>query len=275
MMKSNSWIRVSLVAVALVAFACVAVTLWPRGKKPASPDSRSSSSSESAPRVQSDDRPSTPSAAPARLTAQGSEPPASAGWQERDAAAGEFDVETLRRALRSSNEFERIRALEHAVDARLVEALPLLEQSALPSDPHAAPAIVDAIAELAASASQEERDRAADTLGRWTQQESLRAETGARDARGNVAALVQALGTIHSPASVDALTRALDARRLPLHVETVAVQGLVELGDARALEAVERFSARLAALPESTGFEEELRREATLAASTAKTRLGS
>ena len=53
---------------------------------------------------------------------------------------------------------------------------------------------------------------------------------------------------------------------LALHVQTLAVMKLGELGDARARKPVERFAARVAALPTAEGIDEELRVEAIEAA---------
>jgi hypothetical protein len=174
---------------------------------------------------------------------------------------------------------ERIAAIQRAAAEGSVEALPGLERTVLADEPELAPTIILSIAALANKAGDAEREGAAKTLDRWLQEESSRAASDARgDARGNVAVIVDALGALASsaaPAAVDALRDALDAQRLPLHVETVAVQGLFKSGDARAHAAVERFGARVAALPQTTGFEEELRQEAALAARAAQARLGS
>ena len=89
----------------------------------------------------------------------------------------------------------------------------------------------------------------------------------ARDARGNTASLVEALGKIDSPEASHALSEVLDAQRLPLHVETVAVRGLSHSADAeRARPAVERFRQRLSEKTAADSFERELQQEAITAA---------
>jgi hypothetical protein len=190
------------------------------------------------------------------------------------AEAGAFDLATLQNALSSTNAFERIEGVERAVENGMLEALPLLEVTNLSKDPDAAPAIIGAIPELASSGDDAARDEAAQTLGRWLHEESIRSSHSERDARGNVVLLVEALGSLRSPVAVDALAHALDARDLPLHVETLIVQGLFDLADSSALDEVERFESRVDALPETSGLDEELRKEALMAARAARLRLG-
>ena len=167
---------------------------------------------------------------------------------------------------------DRIAHIAALAERRDVAALPWLQQSVLAEQPDLAPTIVLTVAKLAALAPDVQRDAAAHRLGEW-----LRAESGreGRDARGNVALLVEALAITGSPEGVDALTVALDAQRLPLHVETLAVQGLFELGDPRALPAVRRWSERVAELPRGNGLEQALRSEAQLAAQATLASLGS
>ena len=167
---------------------------------------------------------------------------------------------------------DRIAGIAALVDRGDVAALPWLQESVLAKQPELAPTIVLAVAKLAALAPDAQRDAAAQRLGEWLQAESSRE---GRDARGNVAVLVEALALTGSPAAVDALTVALDAQRLPLHVETLAVQGLFALGDPRALSAVRRWSERVAELPRGSGLEQALRSEAELAAQATLASLGS
>jgi HEAT repeat protein len=182
-----------------------------------------------------------------------------------DPALGE-----LARGLRATSHADRIDAIEAAVERRAIQSLPLLQSLIPASDPEIAPSVIYAVARLGNIAPPATRDRAARTLADWLEQESGRAEDGARDARGNRAALVEALGVIGGPTAVDALMAALDGQRLPLHLETIAVQSLSELRDPRVLATVSRFAERIAALPEASGFEQQLRREAMASARAAQ-----
>jgi hypothetical protein len=214
------------------------------------------------------------SARPRAVAAPSAGPAAPPAVARNDASSANHELTALGDGLASANPFERIAALDRAAGRGVTEALPLLERIDLTREPDIAPIVVRTLAKLADGAGTSERGRAIATLERWLESESRRTES-APDARGNVSALVEALGAIRSPLAVDALTRALDRQNLPLHVETVAVQGLTELGDSRALPAVERFGARVAARSDAVGFEAELREEAAAAARAARTRLGS
>jgi hypothetical protein len=167
---------------------------------------------------------------------------------------------------------DRIALVAQLAERRDLAALPWLLQTSLDQQPELAPMVIMTSAKLAALAPDPERDGAARRLGAWLQAESARE---GRDARGNVAVLVEALGTVDSPDSVDALIAALEQQRLPLHVETLAVQGLFKLGDPRAFTPVQRWSERVAALPAADGLQEALRQEAELAARATLASLGS
>jgi hypothetical protein len=153
-----------------------------------------------------------------------------------------------------------------------VAALPWLQTSVLAEQPDVAPTIVLTVARLAELAPDDQRDAAAHRLGEWLQAESSRE---GRDARGNAAVLVEALARTGSPRAVDALSSALDAQQLPLHLETLAVQGLFKLGDPRARASVERWHERVAQRPAGNGLEQALRSEAELAARATLASLGS
>ena len=145
-----------------------------------------------------------------------------------------------------------------------------LQRASLSRDPAAAPGVIHSIAVLGASAGPAERNEAATTLASWLRDESKR---DAPDALGNISNLVEALGDLGGPSAVTALADALDRADLALHVETLAVMKLGELGDAHARSAVERFATRAAALPGTDGIDEELRIEALAAATTTLSRL--
>lgn len=160
----------------------------------------------------------------------------------------------------------RIDAIEAAIDAGDVAALPVLEKVVLSSDPEGAPTIIRAVASLGARAGVAETHAAAQTLSRWLEAESGR---DGLDARGNVSVLVDALGDLGGADSAQALASALDQGSLPLHVQTLAVQRLAQLGDTSASDAIARFAARIAALPPAEGIDESLREEALTVASNA------
>jgi hypothetical protein len=175
------------------------------------------------------------------------------------------DMAVLRRGLASDDVATRIAAIEAVVSTTAVEALGDLERFELARDPGAAPTVIRAIALLGASAEGERRDDAASTLARWLRDEMKREGP---DTSGNVSNIVEALGDIGGEKAIDALGAALDRADLALHVETLAVQKLGELGDTRARAPVERFAKRVAMLPPTDGIDEELRVEAVAAGRT-------
>lgn len=171
---------------------------------------------------------------------------------------------SLADALATGTDFEKIAAIDAAVNAGDRSALGTLEAVDLKDQPGAAPKIIHGLSALAAKSSSSDRKRAADTLSTWLKSETSRE---GRDAQGNVVNLVEALGEVGDPGSVDALADALDERRLGLPVETLAVQQLETLGDRRAESSVARFMDRLQGMaPSEDAFDEQLRREAIAAA---------
>ncbi|MDB4946053.1 MAG: hypothetical protein JWP97_5587 [Labilithrix sp.] len=199
--------------------------------------------------------------------------PVSSGAPSGSAAAaapGADPVAALRAGLASDDESVRIAAIEAAVSTTATSTLGDLERFDLVKDPEAAPTVIHAVALLGASADGKERDVAAGTLDRWLRDESRR---DTADAVGNVSNLVEAIGDVGGSDAARALGAALDRGDLPLHVQTLAVQKLGELADASARGPVERFGKRVAALPATDGFDEELRVEAIQAAQTTLARL--
>ncbi|MBX3223013.1 MAG: hypothetical protein KF795_21050 [Labilithrix sp.] len=186
-----------------------------------------------------------------------------------DGAAGD-PVAALRSGLASEDEATRIAAVEAAVSATSIETLGELARFDLRRDPEAAPTVIHAVALLGASADGKKRDDAADTLARWLRDEMKREGP---DVPGNVSNLVEALGNVGGSGAASELARALDGQGLPLHVETLAVMKLGELGDGTARPAVERFADRVAALPPAEGIDDELRVEAISAARTTLSRI--
>ena len=192
----------------------------------------------------------------------------------RDAAARTSDdapspadradrVAALRRGLASDDEATRIAAVEAAVGQTAVETLDDLEKFELARDPETAPTVIHAVALLGASAEGKQREGAAGTLERWLRDELKR---DGPDVLGNVSNIVEALGDVGGREAVDALGNALDRGEIALHVQTLAVQKLGELGDTHARGPVERFAKRVGTMPPGEGLDEELRVEAIEAA---------
>lgn len=185
--------------------------------------------------------------------------PASARVPTREAATHEERVQRLRDALEARNEGDRIEGIEAAAESADPELLSILASRSLVDDPAAAPALISAVAQLGVVANSAERARAAQTLTTWLSESMERPDA---DAAGNVSILVEELGKVETEESTRALAEALDQDALPLHVATLAVRSLGQIGDEAGRGAVERFLARLLAAGPATGFEAELRREA-------------
>jgi hypothetical protein len=180
-------------------------------------------------------------------------------------------VVALRSALAAGDDHDLVVAVEAAVEAKALDALPSLTSVDLRKAPHSAPAVIEGVAALAKEAGPRERREAATTLARWFREERTR--EGA-DAAGNTTTLIDALADTGQHEAVEALVAALDEHELPLNNETLIVQRLAELRQASAKPGIARFQARVAALPAAEGLEEELRAEALSAAREALTRLG-
>jgi hypothetical protein len=190
--------------------------------------------------------------------------PTPAASPTQPSAADQAAHAQLLQRLSSENSGDRIEALRSLESAGAVELLPSLLQLDLPADPEVAPTLIGVVTKLSMQADATQRSAVAQRLAAWLQTELAR---DARDARGNTASLIEALGKIDSPEATRALSQALDAQRLPLHVETVAVQGLSRSADAaQARPAVERFRQRLEQAPAADSFERELQQEAISAA---------
>lgn len=164
-------------------------------------------------------------------------------------------------ALASDNAGDRIDAVRAVRDRHAVELLPDLLALDPARDPDLAPTLISVSADLAnqAEATPAQRTAAATRLARWLDSESQR--QGA-DARGNQSLLVEALGRLNTPEAVIALSHALDSDQLPVHIGTLAAEGLARIGDPSARPAVEKFRERLAAQPAADSFSQELRSEA-------------
>jgi hypothetical protein len=87
-----------------------------------------------------------------------------------------------------------------------------------------------------------------------------------------VSVLVETLSGLADPRAASALIAVLQSDTLPLHVQTLAVEGLARSESASAQAALEQFRARLGQ-SERQGFELELQREAEHATDRALARL--
>jgi hypothetical protein len=170
-----------------------------------------------------------------------------------------------RDGLASDNAGTRI----EAVRKLKVEALPELLALDIAGDPELAPTVIQVIAQLAQRAEAPQREAAVAQLTRWLKAESARPSA---DARGNVSVLVETLGTLPSPQAESALIEVLESEQLPLHVQTLAVEGLARFASPTAQAALQQFRAQLAQ-SERQGFELDLQREAEHATDRALARL--
>lgn len=175
----------------------------------------------------------------------------------------------LREALTSDNAGTRIDALRTAAELRTVQALPDLFAIDIVREPEIAPTVFQVTGRLAEHADASQRAAAISQLSSWLDRE--RARPGA-DARGNVSVLVETLADFQAPEAEGALIGVLQDLQQPLHVKTLAVEGLGKLSSPAAQAAIERFRADLG---QSTrqGFELTLQREAEQAADRALARL--
>jgi hypothetical protein len=170
----------------------------------------------------------------------------------------------LRQGLASENSGTRIEALRKLVEQRTLNALPELLTRDLAQDPEVAPTLVEVTVQLAQRASAQARSEVASQLTRWLHTELARSGEQSDAARGNISVLVEALGSVDDPAASAGLIEVLQNEQLPLHVQTLAVQGLSRLHAPEARAALEQFRTRLGQT-ERAGFELELQQEAQAA----------
>jgi len=211
------------------------------------------------PSTQAAPRPSAKAAPPPRATPVQPEKPASAN----DPRA------TLREALASDNSGERIAGLRTLAELRRVEVLPELLTLDVARDPEVAPTVFQVTGRLAQQADPSQRTAAVSQLSRWLQTESTR---DSADARGNVSVLVETLADFQAPEAESSLVGVLQSDQQPLHVKTLAVEGLGKLNTPAAQAALTQFRAQLGET-QRQGFELELQREAEQAADRALARL--
>lgn len=256
--------RVAATATAAAIAVWSAVLITPSSEDSARPQdtpAHEPPSAEAPPPVQ----PSVPGAPPA--SAQGTNKPVEHAPRP---PAQPADARTaLRDALASGNAGTRIDAVRKLAEQRSVEALPDLLALDVARDPELAPTLIQVAAQLAQRADTSQRAAAATQLASWLRSESARESA---DARGNVSVLVETLAGINAPPAESALIEVLQNEQQPLHVQTLAVEGLAKLGTPAAQAALTDFRAQLSQT-ERQGFELELQREAEHATDRALARL--
>jgi hypothetical protein len=155
-------------------------------------------------------------------------------------------------------------------EQRTTAALPELLALDVARDAELAPTLIQVTGQLAQRARAPQRGAAAAQLASWLATESARPEA---DARANVSVLVETLGSLKDPQAERALIDVLQSDKLPLHVQTVAVEGLARFASPSAQAALEAFRTRLGQGEQRQGFELELQREAQSATDRALARL--
>jgi hypothetical protein len=182
-----------------------------------------------------------------------------AGPQPHAAKAPAQDpLGALRDGLSSENSGQRIAAVRKLAKEHTTEALPELLARDVAQDPELAPTLIQVSAQLAQRADASQRTAAVAQLSRWLHTESSR---DVNAARGNVSVLVEALAGMNSPDAESALIDVLRNQDLPLHVQTLAVEGLARLATPDAMQALQAFRTELGTV-ERQGFEQELQHEA-------------
>lgn len=198
----------------------------------------------------------TPHAASSQPAAAPATPPVAPTLQQ----GAELRTSTLQ-ALASDNAGDRIEAIRAVRDRHAVELLPELLALDPARDPDLAPTLISVSADLANQAGDAPRSAAAAQLAAWLSSETQRARA-ATDARANQSLLIEALGRLNTPESVAALSQVVESEEVPVHVATLAAEGLARIGDASARPAVERFRARLVEQRAADSFGRELQTEA-------------
>jgi hypothetical protein len=199
-----------------------------------------------------------------RAAPMGQQPAAAEARPVNEAALAAF-----REGMASDNSGTRVEALRQLEKDGTVEALPELLQRDLAGDPEVAPTLIQVTSQLAQRAPRSERGAAAEQMSTWLRSESAREGD---DARGNVSTLVESLSRLSSPKTQPALVEVLQNDKLPLHVQTLAVDGLSHFSNPESRAALEAFRDRLAQ-DKREGFELELQREAQQATDRALARV--
>jgi hypothetical protein len=174
-----------------------------------------------------------------------------------------------RQGLSAADLSMQLRDVEAAVREGNTAKLDALVQTKLADDPELAPAVIRATANLAAQGGEKEHGQAVRALAGWLKTELHR---DGSDAAGNVPNLIEALGDLGGREAVDALVGALGdtTAKSDLALDTLIVQRLGALGDARAKTAITRFAKQIPEpAADSTPFDRELHAEAVAAANEA------
>jgi hypothetical protein len=255
--------RVAAVASAAAVAVWTAVWIVPDVHE-AMPESAPTASAETVP-------PAVSEPAAAQVQAQATAAPQQPSTERaRPAEAPTTDpLAALRDGLASDNAGTRIEAVRKLAEQRTTQALPQLLAQDVARDADLAPTLIQVAGQLARRADAPQRAAAAAQLARWHLTESARPEA---DARANVSVLVETLSGLKDPQAESALIAVLQSDTLPLHVQTLAVEGLARSEGASAQAALEQFRARLGQ-SERQGFELELQREAEHATDRALARL--
>jgi hypothetical protein len=183
--------------------------------------------------------------------------------------SNENALAAFREAMASDNSETRIAALLQLDKDGTLEALPELLESDLTHDPEVAPTLIQVSAQLAQRSPLRERGVAAEQMSSWLKAESAREGD---DARSNVSMLVESLSGLHSPKTQSALLEVLQNDKLPLHLQTLAVDGLSHFPNPETKAALTQFREQL---DQGTreGFELELQHEAQQATDKALARV--
>lgn len=156
--------------------------------------------------------------------------------------------------------------IEGYVAANDISKLDVLIGTDVSRELDAAPAVIDGIARLAKNQSPAVRQKAAGRLAEILKTERVRAGTQGIGAAGNVSVGIDALGLLGGDESGAALAEALDTANYALHHETRMVQELGKMRYLPAAASIGRFAERTKSRQSSDSFEQELKKEALLAA---------
>ena len=143
--------------------------------------------------------------------------------KQPSAPAATDPLAALRNGLASDNAGTRIEAVRKLAEQQTTQALPELLAQNIARDADLAPTLIQVTGQLAQRADASQRGAAAAQLSRWLSSETARPDA---DARANVSVLVETLSALKDPQAESALIEVLQSDKLPLHVQTLAVEGL-------------------------------------------------
>ena len=279
------WNRLSakqrVVLVASVAAAALWTAVWVSPSDDVAVESQQEAAPTAAPVVSApaQQAPETTAAAESQPAAEGqaAEQPQHTDHVTRAAPASEQQAKPVneqalaafREGMASDNSGTRIEALRQLDKDGTLEALPELLKSDLTRDPEVAPTLIQVTSQLAQRSPLRERGAAAEQMSSWLRSEGAR---DANDARGNVSMLVESLSSLNSPKTQGALIEVLHSEKLPLNVQTLAVDGLSHFTSPESKVALEQFREQLGK-QQREGFDAELQREAEQATDRALARV--